>query len=155
MRMGVSLWANNGSDNERFSALERGEGEPIGDGVDNVIYETEIRFGDLVEPLGFDSIWTVEHHFSPYTMVPDPLQFLTFWAARTERIGMGTMVVVLPWHRPGARGRVGDMSGQMTSIPVNGGRRRARRRTGESVSQRDDLQHVRHADPKHPPTIAT
>ncbi len=100
MRMGVSLWANNGSDNERFSALERGEGDPIGDGVDNVIYETEIRFGDLVEPLGFDSIWTVEHHFSPYTMVPDPLQFLTFWAARTERIGMGTMVVVLPWHQP-------------------------------------------------------
>jgi alkanesulfonate monooxygenase SsuD/methylene tetrahydromethanopterin reductase-like flavin-dependent oxidoreductase (luciferase family) len=42
----------------------------------------------------------VEHHFSPYAMVTDPLQYLTYWAARTERIGMGTMVVVMPWHHP-------------------------------------------------------
>jgi alkanesulfonate monooxygenase SsuD/methylene tetrahydromethanopterin reductase-like flavin-dependent oxidoreductase (luciferase family) len=33
-------------------------------------------------------------------MVPDPLQFLSFWAGRTERIGVGTMVTVLPWHHP-------------------------------------------------------
>jgi alkanesulfonate monooxygenase SsuD/methylene tetrahydromethanopterin reductase-like flavin-dependent oxidoreductase (luciferase family) len=100
MRMGISLWCNNAPDNDRFLALESGEGEPIGDGVDNDTFETEVRFGDLIEPLGFDSLWTVEHHFNPYTMVPDPLQFLSFWAGRTERIGVGTMVVVLPWHHP-------------------------------------------------------
>jgi alkanesulfonate monooxygenase SsuD/methylene tetrahydromethanopterin reductase-like flavin-dependent oxidoreductase (luciferase family) len=100
MRMGVSLWANNGADNERFVALEKGQGSAIGDGVDNSTYESEIKFGDLVEPLGFDSLWTVEHHFNPYTMIPDPLQFLSFWAGRTERIGVGTMVTVLPWHQP-------------------------------------------------------
>jgi alkanesulfonate monooxygenase SsuD/methylene tetrahydromethanopterin reductase-like flavin-dependent oxidoreductase (luciferase family) len=54
----------------------------------------------LIEPLGYDSIWTVEHHFTPYTMVNDPLQFLTYWAGRAERTGVGTMVTVLPWHNP-------------------------------------------------------
>jgi len=59
-----------------------------------------VRLASLVEPLGFDSIWTVEHHFTPYTMVPNSLQFLTFMAGRTERVDFGTMVVVLPWHDP-------------------------------------------------------
>jgi alkanesulfonate monooxygenase SsuD/methylene tetrahydromethanopterin reductase-like flavin-dependent oxidoreductase (luciferase family) len=45
-------------------------------------------------------LWTVEHHFTPYTMFPDPLQLLSYFAGRTERIEMGTMVVVLPWHDP-------------------------------------------------------
>jgi alkanesulfonate monooxygenase SsuD/methylene tetrahydromethanopterin reductase-like flavin-dependent oxidoreductase (luciferase family) len=54
----------------------------------------------MFEPLDFDSIWTVEHHFTPYTMVPDAIQFLTFMAGRTRRVGFGTMVVVLPWHDP-------------------------------------------------------
>ena len=54
----------------------------------------------MVEPLGFDSIWGVEHHFSPYTMIPDVLQFLTYMAGRTSRVGFGSMVAVLPWHDP-------------------------------------------------------
>jgi alkanesulfonate monooxygenase SsuD/methylene tetrahydromethanopterin reductase-like flavin-dependent oxidoreductase (luciferase family) len=33
-------------------------------------------------------------------MVPDPLQLLTYFAARTKRIDFGSMVVVLPWHHP-------------------------------------------------------
>jgi alkanesulfonate monooxygenase SsuD/methylene tetrahydromethanopterin reductase-like flavin-dependent oxidoreductase (luciferase family) len=45
-------------------------------------------------------VWTVEHHFTDYTMCPDPLQFLAYMAARTERIKLGSMVVVLPWHDP-------------------------------------------------------
>jgi alkanesulfonate monooxygenase SsuD/methylene tetrahydromethanopterin reductase-like flavin-dependent oxidoreductase (luciferase family) len=100
MKMGVSLFANNSDDNERFLALENGEGEPVGDGVDNYTWASDIEFGDMIEPLGFDSIWTVEHHFSPYTLVPNPVQFLSFWAGRTKRVDVGTMVVVLPWHNP-------------------------------------------------------
>jgi len=33
-------------------------------------------------------------------MCPDPLQFLTWMAAHTEHIQLGSMVVVLPWHDP-------------------------------------------------------
>ncbi|HZP46456.1 MAG TPA: LLM class flavin-dependent oxidoreductase [Candidatus Binataceae bacterium] len=67
---------------------------------DYEIYAEDLKLAELVEPLGFDSIWAVEHHFSPYTMIPDVVQFLTFMAGRTKRIGLGTMVVVLPWHDP-------------------------------------------------------
>jgi alkanesulfonate monooxygenase SsuD/methylene tetrahydromethanopterin reductase-like flavin-dependent oxidoreductase (luciferase family) len=33
-------------------------------------------------------------------MCPDVLQFLTYMAGRTQRIRLGSMVVVLPWHDP-------------------------------------------------------
>jgi alkanesulfonate monooxygenase SsuD/methylene tetrahydromethanopterin reductase-like flavin-dependent oxidoreductase (luciferase family) len=68
--------------------------------ADYEVYKNELRLADLAEPLGFDSIWSVEHHFTDYTMVPDVLQFLTYMAGRTKRINLGSMVVVLPWHDP-------------------------------------------------------
>jgi alkanesulfonate monooxygenase SsuD/methylene tetrahydromethanopterin reductase-like flavin-dependent oxidoreductase (luciferase family) len=64
------------------------------------VYQDELRLADLCEPLGFDSIWSVEHHFTDYTMCPDVLQFLTYMAGRTTRLALGSMVVVLPWHDP-------------------------------------------------------
>jgi alkanesulfonate monooxygenase SsuD/methylene tetrahydromethanopterin reductase-like flavin-dependent oxidoreductase (luciferase family) len=67
---------------------------------DHEVYRQELRLSDLAEPLGFESIWGVEHHFTDYTMCPDVLQFLTYMAGRTERIQLGSMVVVLPWHDP-------------------------------------------------------
>jgi alkanesulfonate monooxygenase SsuD/methylene tetrahydromethanopterin reductase-like flavin-dependent oxidoreductase (luciferase family) len=71
------------------------------DGVDDrTVYQRELALGDLAEPLGFDSIWGVEHHFTDYTMCPDVLQYLTYFAARTKNIQLGSMVVVLPWHDP-------------------------------------------------------
>ncbi|MCE2487967.1 MAG: LLM class flavin-dependent oxidoreductase [Desulfurellaceae bacterium] len=39
-------------------------------------------------------------NFTPYTMVPDVVQFLTYMAGRTTKIELGTMVIVLPWHDP-------------------------------------------------------
>jgi alkanesulfonate monooxygenase SsuD/methylene tetrahydromethanopterin reductase-like flavin-dependent oxidoreductase (luciferase family) len=67
---------------------------------DSQIYTEELALGDLVEPLGYDALWTVEHHHTPYTMIPDPTQLLSYYAGRTSRIDMGTMVMVLPWHHP-------------------------------------------------------
>ena len=67
---------------------------------DREIYRAEIALADMAEPLGFQSIWAVEHHFTDYTMCPDPLQFLSFMAGRTKTAQLGTMVVVLPWRDP-------------------------------------------------------
>ena len=67
---------------------------------DHEVYANELRLTDLAEPLGFDSVWGVEHHFTDYTMCPDVLQFLTWVAGRTRRLQLGSMVVVLPWHDP-------------------------------------------------------
>jgi alkanesulfonate monooxygenase SsuD/methylene tetrahydromethanopterin reductase-like flavin-dependent oxidoreductase (luciferase family) len=67
---------------------------------DRDVYVNELRLADLAEPLGFQSIWGVEHHFTDYTMCPDVLQFLTYMAGRTQHAQLGSMVVVLPWHDP-------------------------------------------------------
>ena len=102
MKVGVSLFAQNYVDWNRFEAVEA---DPSVEGPpqlvpDAQIYQEQFRLGNLVEPLGFDSLWTVEHHFTPYTMVNNPTQFLAYFAGCTQRIDMGTMVVVLPWHDP-------------------------------------------------------
>jgi alkanesulfonate monooxygenase SsuD/methylene tetrahydromethanopterin reductase-like flavin-dependent oxidoreductase (luciferase family) len=68
--------------------------------ADHEVYRDELRLADLAEPLGFQSIWGVEHHFTDYTMSPDVLQFLTYMAGRTTKLQLGSMVVVLPWHDP-------------------------------------------------------
>ncbi len=73
---------------------------PNNERPDHDIYREELRLADLAEPLGFESIWGVEHHFTDYTMCPDVLQFLTYCAARTQKVQVGSMVVVLPWHDP-------------------------------------------------------
>jgi alkanesulfonate monooxygenase SsuD/methylene tetrahydromethanopterin reductase-like flavin-dependent oxidoreductase (luciferase family) len=52
------------------------------------------------EAFGFDSVWLPEHHFSNYSLMPDPLQGLTYIAGRTSTIKLGTGVIVLPWHDP-------------------------------------------------------
>jgi len=67
---------------------------------DRDCHRAERGLVELVEPLGFDSFWSVEHHFTDYTMVPDVLQLLSYVAGRTSRIMLGSMVVVLPWHDP-------------------------------------------------------
>jgi alkanesulfonate monooxygenase SsuD/methylene tetrahydromethanopterin reductase-like flavin-dependent oxidoreductase (luciferase family) len=66
---------------------------------DAEVYEREIGLALRAESLGFDSIWTVEHHFTDYTMCPDPLQLLG-WLAPQTRLQLGTGVLVLPWHDP-------------------------------------------------------
>ena len=68
--------------------------------TDLEVYQNELRLADLAEPLGYESIWGVEHHFTDYTMCPDVLQFLSYMAGRTEKVQLGSMVVVLPWHNP-------------------------------------------------------
>lgn len=67
---------------------------------DHEVYKAEIGFGEQAEALGFDSIWSVEHHFTDYTMCPDVMQFLTYFAAKSSKLKLGSMVVVLPWHDP-------------------------------------------------------
>ncbi len=73
---------------------------PLNEQSDYDVYRHELPMGDLAEPLGFDSLWSVEHHFDDYTMCPDVLQFLSYYAGRTKNIQLGSMVVVLPWHDP-------------------------------------------------------
>ena len=67
---------------------------------DVAVCKEHLELGDLVEPLGFDSLFALEHHFTGYAMSPAPLQLLAYYAGRTKRIQLGTAVIVLPWHDP-------------------------------------------------------
>ena len=71
------------------------------DGItDQGAWERDIHIGSLAEPLGFDYLSSVEHHFFNYAMCPDNLEYLSYMAAKTERIGLLTGAVILPWNDP-------------------------------------------------------
>src|SRR5256714_1575835 len=67
---------------------------------DAEVFAEHLALGDLAEPLGFDSLFALEHHFTGYAMSPSPTHLLAYYAGRTKRITLGTAVIVLPWHDP-------------------------------------------------------
>jgi alkanesulfonate monooxygenase SsuD/methylene tetrahydromethanopterin reductase-like flavin-dependent oxidoreductase (luciferase family) len=75
----------------------RARGGPAGDSDG---YHEFIRYIVSAEELGFSSVFLVEHHFTGFGQVSASLNLLSYLAARTERIRLGTAVVVLPWHNP-------------------------------------------------------
>jgi len=54
----------------------------------------------ISEELGFDSAWLAEHHFSRYGLGSAVLTLAGHVAAVTQRIRIGTAVVVLPFYNP-------------------------------------------------------
>jgi alkanesulfonate monooxygenase SsuD/methylene tetrahydromethanopterin reductase-like flavin-dependent oxidoreductase (luciferase family) len=75
----------------------RARGGPAGDSDG---YHDFINYVVEAERLGFSSVFLVEHHFTGFGQVSASLNLLSYLAARTERIRLGTAVVVLPWHNP-------------------------------------------------------
>jgi alkanesulfonate monooxygenase SsuD/methylene tetrahydromethanopterin reductase-like flavin-dependent oxidoreductase (luciferase family) len=59
-----------------------------------------IEYNVEAEALGYDSAFVVEHHFTGFGQVSASLTLLTWLAARTKTLRLGTAVMVLPWHNP-------------------------------------------------------
>src|SRR5439155_275841 len=91
------------------------------------------------EDLGFDSLWVLDRILWPvnpkvpypigdgslpvkYKNVLDPLETLTFAAAHTRRIALGTSVLNLPWYNPVLLAR------RLTTLDVLFARRHSARR---------------------------
>jgi probable F420-dependent oxidoreductase len=75
-------------------------------GIEDV--QAIVQLASRAEALGFASVWVHDHVFNaghvfrrigdkPYY---EPLTLLSYVAARTERVGLGTSVLVLPYHNP-------------------------------------------------------
>jgi alkanesulfonate monooxygenase SsuD/methylene tetrahydromethanopterin reductase-like flavin-dependent oxidoreductase (luciferase family) len=101
MRIGATIFNQNYHDWDRYEAEEQGRAVPKrAVRSDREIFTEELNIARIADDCGFDSVWTIEHHFTPYTMVTNPLQYLTYIADITKHVDLGTMVVVLPWHNP-------------------------------------------------------
>src|SRR5262245_27051628 len=59
-----------------------------------------IEYNVEAEALGYESTFVVEHHFTGLGQVSASLNLLTWVAARTKTLRLGTAVIVLPWHNP-------------------------------------------------------
>jgi natural product biosynthesis luciferase-like monooxygenase protein len=71
------------------------------DGPLGPYYRRLVDFLVSAEELGYDGIWSNEHHFHPYGgLIPSPAVMLSAVAQRTKRVRLGTSVVVLPLHHP-------------------------------------------------------
>ena len=66
---------------------------------DQVVHEA-VDQARTAEQLGFDSCWFPEHHSSNYSLCPSPLLMVAHCAAATDRIRLGTGVIVAPLHKP-------------------------------------------------------
>ncbi len=71
-----------------------------GQGEDADVVRTEMDLAIAADSLGFDLFWPAEHHFTDYSACPDNIQFLSWAAARTERVGLATGAVIVPWNDP-------------------------------------------------------
>jgi probable F420-dependent oxidoreductase len=70
-------------------------GEHLERCIDEVIAEAQ-----LAEASGFDSCFFGEHHQDADGFLPSPLIVATAVAARTQRLRVGTSVILLPLHHP-------------------------------------------------------
>ena len=65
-----------------------------------VFWETMAQI-ELADRLGYDSVWTVEHHFlNEFSYCSAPEVFLACVTQRTKQIRVGHGVVVLPFSHP-------------------------------------------------------
>ena len=74
---------------------------PAADGSGPALYAKWVEQIITAEELGFGCAWFTEHHFSPFGgMLPNPPLFMAALARHTQRIRLGTAVIMLPFYNP-------------------------------------------------------
>ncbi|HTW53284.1 MAG TPA: LLM class flavin-dependent oxidoreductase [Stellaceae bacterium] len=84
----------------KFGLFGGARTDPGEQASDSRIYTDYIDYICEAEQLGFHSVFLVEHHFTGFGQVSATINFLTYLAAKTSTLRLGTAVLVLPWHNP-------------------------------------------------------
>ena len=64
------------------------------------VMDHTIEMVQMAEAGGFEVVWSAEHHALEMTIAPNPFQLLTWWAAHTSTIRLGTAVASAPYWNP-------------------------------------------------------
>ncbi len=64
------------------------------------LYADTLELARIAERAGFSSFWLAEHHGAEDGYNPSLLPFLSAVAAKTERLEVGTAVMLAPFHNP-------------------------------------------------------
>jgi len=68
---------------------------------DKVVLDTTIEYARSAEELGFDAVFTPDHHFTGYApWASDPFMFASYLAAILKRVYLGFSVTTVPLHHP-------------------------------------------------------
>ena len=67
---------------------------------DHQLYREALDLAVEAEQLGFDSVWTSEHHFQDEAYMPSVIPMSAAIAARTERVEIGVGVALAPLYDP-------------------------------------------------------
>lgn len=64
------------------------------------IYRDLVEDTQAAQEWGYDCAWFAEHHFSNYVLVPNSLTLIAALSRETDRIRLGTGIVLLPLRNP-------------------------------------------------------
>ncbi|MGE3712746.1 MAG: LLM class flavin-dependent oxidoreductase, partial [Hyphomicrobiaceae bacterium] len=85
----------------RFGLFGSAEARRGGSGADRARgYHAFVEAQVEAEALGYHVTFVTEHHFGGIGQVSDTLGLLSWVAAATRTLRVGTAVIVLPWHDP-------------------------------------------------------
>ena len=74
---------------------------PVREGAtENQAFKESFRLVDEAEELGAESVWLAEYHFNPARVLASPITISSAIAGRTQRIRLGTAVLLLPLANP-------------------------------------------------------
>ena len=82
-----------------LSGLSAHAAEPTATGYHKALRDV-VEHAVLAEEHGFDAVWTCEHHFSADGYLPAPLVALAAIAERTERVTVGTDILLASMWDP-------------------------------------------------------